>query len=220
MDSKLNPSVANMAGIPYECVWDLLPAAYGGHGDNALSITAGPRTDLFTDPRGEITIANSPRLLFAPKGDCTLRAKVSVEFASTYDAGVLLVYSDSRRWAKLCFEFSPQGQPMVVSVVNKGESDDCNSVTITGRTVHLRLARLANAFAFHYSLDGKLWHLVRYFNLYPHGTNLLGAAKFDGENAPIQIGFSSQSPTGEGCTATFQDIVFADDTLGNIRSGE
>jgi hypothetical protein len=36
-------------------------------------------------------------------------------------------------WAKLCFELSPQHQPMIVSVVTWGTSGDCNAAPSTGR---------------------------------------------------------------------------------------
>ena len=57
-------------------------------------------------------------------------------------------------WAKLCFEYSPQREPMVVSVVTRGLSDDCNSFVVDGATVWLRIARVGSAFAFHASTDG------------------------------------------------------------------
>lgn len=194
----------SISNIPYSLDWQVpaLGAAFAG---DTLSITAGPKTDLFTDPRGLITIANSPRLMFAPQGDFMLSATVTVPFAATYDAGVLVAFVDEAHWSKLCFEFSPQGQPMIVSVVNKGDSDDCNSVIIASNTVHLRLTRAGGAFAFHYSTDKRFWHFVRYFNL-----GIEGAA----------VGFSSQSPTGEGCTATFEDIRFETRAPADLRNGE
>jgi len=173
-----------------------------------LMLTAGPGTDLFTDPRGAVNSANSPMALFATQGDFLLSAKVCVAFEKTYDAGVLLVYLDKQHWGKLCFELSPQGQRMVVSVVTKGDSDDCNARVIDGEAVYLRLARIDNAFAFHYSLDGtaKSWQMVRYFSL-------------GGEPGSGRIGFSSQSPTGKGCLVRFESIRFKQRTLRDIRSG-
>ena len=44
-----------------------------------------------------------------PAGDFQLSARVRVGFRSTFDAGVLLLWLDRAYWAKLCFEFSPQG---------------------------------------------------------------------------------------------------------------
>ncbi len=194
----------SIPAIPYTLVWQT-PALDAKFIDDKLSITAGPRTDLFNDPRGLLTIANTPRLMFRPEGNFMLSTKVTVPFASTYDAGVLVAFADAAHWGKLCFEFSPQGQPMIVSVVNKGDSDDCNSVVIAGHTVHLRLARIGRAFAFHYSIDGRFWHFTRYFNL-----GVEDAA----------IGFSSQSPTGSGCASIFEDIRFEARAPADIRSGE
>lgn len=204
MISNQKLKMVSIPAIPHPLSWQV-PALGAQFSSDTLSITAGPKTDLFTDPRGLITIANSPRLMFNPQGDFMLRATVTVPFVATYDAGVLVAFIDDTHWAKLCFEFSPQGQPMIVSVVNKNDSDDCNSVIIAGNTVHLRLTRAGRAFAFHYSTDTRFWHFVRYFNL-----GVEGAA----------VGFSSQSPTGEGCTATFEDIRFEPRAPADIRNGE
>jgi regulation of enolase protein 1 (concanavalin A-like superfamily) len=190
--------------MPQALSWHATPQTWALD-DAHLRITAGPRTDLFTDPRSKVAIANSPRLAFDASGDCLLSTRVSVAFAATYDAGVLVAYADAQHWAKLCFEFSPQRQPMIVSVVTRGDSDDCNSVVIEGNMTWLRLAKLDNACAFHYSLDGAYWRFVRYFNL--------GMAR-------TSIGFSAQSPTGDGCEAIFEHIRFEARALSDLRSGE
>ena len=44
---------------------------------------------------------------------------------------------------------------MIVSVVTRGVSDDCNSQTVETGEAWLRLARLDGAFAFHASQDGE-----------------------------------------------------------------
>jgi hypothetical protein len=194
-----------LESLPAPLLWEMTPV--GWHSDGPLlTISAGAHTDLFTSPAGDGASANSPRLLFRPDhNDFVLSARVQVNFASTFDAGVLLIYGDERRWAKLCFEYSPQCEPMVVSVVNREVSDDCNSVIIDGNMVYLRIARMGPAYAFHYSLDGIFWRMVRHFTL--------GA----GDHA---VGFSCQSPTGAGCTADFSDVRFAAHRLGDLRSGE
>src|SRR5436190_1005989 len=80
-------------------------------GAGTLSISAGPRTDLFVDPAGSIStgLERPPMLVCEPSGDFTLSARVGVDFASTYDAGVLVLFRDELCWAKLCFERSPNG---------------------------------------------------------------------------------------------------------------
>lgn len=192
--------------LPSELTWQTLPQSWKVEQDHTLTMTAGEITDLFTDPRGNFSINNSPKALFTPpSGNFVLSANVSVDFKATFDAGVLLLYENEETWAKLCFEFSPQQQPMVVSVVNRGFSDDCNSVPIEGNHVYLRIARIAFTFAFHYSTDRKFWHLVRYFGL--------------GDLHNLQVGFSTQSPTGQGCTAIFSDISYDAKTLKDIRNG-
>lgn len=173
--------------------------------DGALLGVAGPETDLFIDPAGGVPVLIAPSLLgAAPPGDFQLRARVSVEFAATYDAGVLLLWTDDRTWAKLCFEFSPQRQPMIVSVVTRGMSDDANGFLVEGESVWLRIAKRGPAWAFHASVDGTVWQLVRHFRL--------------GSETP-EIGFEVQSPLGAGCTATFTQIAVRGDPLADLRDG-
>jgi regulation of enolase protein 1 (concanavalin A-like superfamily) len=174
--------------------------------NGVLQIVAPGKTDLFVDPAGGMVKDDSPRAVFAPDLQFTLSAHVRVDFAATYDAGVLVLCADGLHWAKLCFEYSPQGEPMVVSVVTNGVSDDCNSVPLTRTDIYLRVTRLGQAFAFHYSEDGKFWRMVRYFAL--HQTNNL------------RVGFSSQSPTGDGCRAAFSEIGYRPVPVQDVRSGE
>lgn len=191
---------------PAELVWENPPQAWKCE-QQTLSITAGAQTDLFTDPAGTVVVNSSPRAIFSPTaGDFLLSAKVEVGFQSTFDAGVLMLYHNAEYWAKLCFEYSPQRQPMVVSVINRGVSDDCNSVVINGNVVYLRIAKIGKTFAFHYSLDGRYWHFVRYFTF--------------GIADAVRIGFSSQAPTGEGCTAMFSEVAYTQTTLKDTRNGE
>ena len=211
-----------LTSMPLDLRWEVPPVDWAGDGDAALTITAGPRTDLFVDPRGiDAPTLNAPRLLGSPDAagsgagasdgvdgdDFLLGARVRVGFSATYDAGVLLVYADERSWAKLCFEYSTEGRPMIVSVVTRGVSDDANAFEVDGDQVWLRVARLGPAYAFHASTDGATWRLIRHFALAPGGQ-------------PPRIGFEAQSPTGDGCTATFERIRFARERLGDLRSGE
>lgn len=172
---------------------------------DTLKLRAGPRTDWFIDPTGDAVTYNAPALVSPADGPWMLSANVSATHKSTFDAAVLVVHITPTRWAKLCLELSPQKEVMVVSVVTREESDDCNSVVIEASEVHLRAARLGRAFAFHYSLDRAIWHMVRYFSL--------------GDADTVELGFLAQSPTGKGCTATFRDIRFVPELLKDVRSG-
>ena len=175
--------------------------------EERLTIVAGPRTDLFCSPEGAQRSDNSPAALFVSNDrDFLLRARVHVDHVATFDAGVLQIRADEERWAKLCFELSPAGAPMVVSVVTRGTSDDCNSIVVNSSALYLRIARRGDAFAFHWSVDGKRWDLVRHFTL--------------GQVSELRVGFSAQSPTGEGCRCQFSEARYDAARLADIRDGE
>lgn len=196
----------HLAPIPAALLWDVPAADHELQADGSLQMTSAPRTDLFVDPRGAVDMTNSTRLLFRPDEIFMLSAHARGDLVATYDAAVLMLYMDDRHWAKLCLELSPQGQPMIVSVVTNGVSDDCNSVVLDSAAAYLRVAGLGTAFALHYSLDGATWHFVRYFALQ--------------HSAGLRAGFSVQSPTGDGCTVTFSEIRYKTTLLGDLRSGE
>lgn len=195
-----------LPAIPAPLRWQGAPQRWALEGDAAFTATSGGKTDWFIDPEVSVRVHNAPALLFAAQAPCQLRARVTVEAEATFDAGVLTVRQSEDVWAKLCFERSPQGQLMIVSVVTKGVSDDCNSILVDGSTVYLRLSKLEQSYAFHYSLDGTAWNMVRYFSL--------------GGQQDVEIGFLVQSPTGEGCTVRFSEIAYKPEKLLNLRSGE
>jgi uncharacterized protein len=178
----------------------------------AVMATAAAHSDIFIDP-GSGAPLNAESMLNAvtllgvpPEGDFQLSARVSVGFAATYDAGVLLLWFDERHWAKLCFEFSPDAEPMIVSVVTRGVSDDANAFPVDGRSVWLRVSRIDHAFACHASLDGRTWRMIRFFTV-------------DDVASQASLGFEAQSPTGDGCTVTFDDVRFSQQRLGDLRDG-
>ena len=176
--------------------------------DGALTVTAGPATDLFIDPAAtDVAVPNVGRLVAPVASDFILSAELEVDFAAQFDAGVLFVEYDELHWFKLCFEYTPLLQPSVVTVVTRGTSDDSNSWLVDGNRVRLRVARVGTAFALHSSFDGVRWDLARYFTLgIPAGSE-------------VRVGFLSQSPLGEGCRTVFRDIRFSQETLADTRDG-
>jgi regulation of enolase protein 1 (concanavalin A-like superfamily) len=179
---------------------------------NAVVATAPAHTDLYVNPAGDDSgdaesLLNAATLLGVPPvGDFQFSARVTVDFQAQYDAGVLLLWLDQRYWAKFCFEFSPAAEPMVVSVVTREVSDDANAFTVPDRSVRLRISRVGRVYAFHASTDATTWQLIRAFSL--------------GEDTgDHQLGFEAQSPTGDGCTVTFDDLHFVQETLTELRDG-
>ncbi|HEY1318207.1 MAG TPA: DUF1349 domain-containing protein [Gaiella sp.] len=192
-------------GLPMPLRWLRPPQDWQVTGSR-LTIEAGGATDWFADPADAAhLLSNAPALLATTSGDFLLSARVTVAFASVFDAGVLMVHVDERCWAKLCLEYSPQAEPTIVSVVTNGSSDDANGVLASGNEAWLRIARIGSAFAFHASRDGARWELVRYFRL--------------GSGDEVRIGFEAQSPTGEGCVATFDEVRFEARRLRDLRGG-
>jgi uncharacterized protein len=174
--------------------------------DGALRLVAPARTDWVSDAATGDRFLSAPAIGFTAPEVYILSARVRPAFAGTFDAGVLMAYQDESTWAKLCFEYSPQRQPMVVSVVTREESDDCNSVPVSQEWVDFRIARNGRTFAFHYSLDGKYWHFVRLF--------ALGRA-----DATMRTGFLAQSPMGEGSHTVFSNVRYEERQLTDYRDG-
>jgi regulation of enolase protein 1 (concanavalin A-like superfamily) len=196
----------HLAAIPAGLSWRHNPVAWNVGAEERLTIQAGAATDWFSDPAGATPKDDAPGALFTSRDQrFTLSARVQAAFAATFDAGALLARVSDEVWAKLCFEYSPQRQPMVVSVVTRSVSDDCNSTPLMGDSVFLRISRREAILAFHYSLDGVVWELVRYFTL--------------GDPAQMELGFSAQSPTGSGCAAVFSEIRYSASAVSDLRSG-
>jgi uncharacterized protein len=161
-------------------------------------------SDHFFDPVGSDRRANSPAWISSIEAPATLVARVSVDFQATFDAGVILVFHRRDRWAKLCFERSPTGASMVVSVVTKGRSDDANAFEVADASLWLRISALGTAYAFHASLDGERWRLIRLFDL--------------GHTARAHLGLSAQAPMGNGCAVTFENVSLHPSVVSDVRA--
>lgn len=191
--------------IPVSLRWDGAGAGSYVTDDDGFTITAGPQTDLFIDPQRTAATVNAPRLLACGKGDFLLSAHVRVDFSRPRDAGALLVWHSDRAWAKLGLELSAQGEAEIASVVTRGTSDHSSGFVVGGGEVWLRVARVGGAYAFHASVDGTYWRLVRLFSLYA-------------SDAP-SYGFAAQSPDTEGCAVTFRAISYEQRRLAELHDG-
>jgi regulation of enolase protein 1 (concanavalin A-like superfamily) len=191
--------------LPMAFEWQVAPADWTVGLDGTLHIVAGPRTDLFLDPAGGPAQLGAPRLMAAVEGDFQFSAYVKADLQATFDAGALVLYAADNTWVKLALERSPQDEPMVVSVVTRGLSDDANGRAVAGGSVWLRISRMGAACALHASDDGVHWDLVRHF-------------AFAVADA-LTVGFLAQSPTGEGCAATFDGLDYVAKTLSDRRDG-
>ncbi|GIJ08477.1 DUF1349 domain-containing protein [Micromonospora andamanensis] len=169
-------------------------------------LRASARTDWFVDPAGGEPTGSAPLVLTPIDGDFQLSALVEAPLAETYDAVTLFVHGGATTWAKLALERSPDGTDMIVTVVTRKVSDDANGVGVSkpGRS-WLRISRMGAVYAFHHSDDGAHWALTRLFTL--------------GPVAGHRVGFSVQSPMGDGLSARVTDIRITATTLADARSG-
>lgn len=152
------------------------------------------------------TLTNAPFFYTEVSGDFVMRVKVAHDFKDTYDSASIMVLKDLTVWAKACFELTDFNTHAVVSVVTNQTSDDANGCNISGREVWLQAARSGNSFAFHYSIDGNKFDMMRFFNLPAEET--------------IKVGLLAQAPTGDGGERIYQNYSLERRTVKNIRTGE
>lgn len=99
----------------------------------------------------------------------------------------------------------PCRKPAVVSVVTNRISDDCNGPVMEGNSVWFQVSGVDDCFAFHYSVDGKEYQMVRVFTL-PVGKN-------------VKVGFEAQAPMGEGGNRYYSEISIENKRVQNVRAG-
>jgi regulation of enolase protein 1 (concanavalin A-like superfamily) len=196
-----------LPGFPFPLEYSGNPPLEAELAGASLKVAAAAGTDLFIDPAADGTPPpDAGRLTGLPADrDFTLSARVSVDFGSVFDAGALLLHVTEHRWAKVCYELSPQRRPTAVAVVTRTTSDDSHSFATQGEPLWLRITRKGRAWAFHASQDSDLWHLLRYFTL--------------GEASGARVGFMAQSPKGWGCTAVFDQIAYRTGSPSDLRDG-
>ena len=181
--------------------------------NDALVLYAPPNSDYFysryvdTDPAKVSGVSyNAPFFHTKVTGDFVMRVQVSHDFLTTYDAASIMVMQDLKVWAKACFEKTDFDTHAVVSVVTDHISDDANGCNIQGNSVWLQAARVDTHFAFHYSLDGEQFDMMRYFSL-PAG-------------ADVMVGLVPQSPAGKGGDRVYRNFSLHPITLQNLRAGK
>lgn len=178
--------------------WEPLPS--GG-----VRVFAPAETDYFQNPNGEGGRDSAPLLWVPVEGDFVAQAHVRPTFASTYDAGALMVRHDERHWAKLCFESTDLGTHAAVSVVTNELSDDANGADLEAKAIWLQIVRQGDLFGMHYSPDGQAWRMVRYFAL-PLPPQ-------------VKVGLVAQSPVGPGTSVEFYRFIIESRRVANMRAG-
>jgi regulation of enolase protein 1 (concanavalin A-like superfamily) len=175
-----------------------------------MDFRVGAKKDFFCDPNDNKLSNNTAPILLAQVDNTkpfTLVAKVTPGFTAKglYNAGVLYVYVNDRRWQKHCFEQDERGHHRMVSVRTLGTSDDNNHDVVTAPTAYMKISSDTRTVGSYYSLDNKTWQLVRlYKNDYP---------------ATLWAGVSAQCPIDTGTTSHFENISLTQNSVADFRLG-
>ena len=147
-----------------ELAWHVPPLEPAELGGTSIAFAAGPRTDLFTDPAGAEPQAGAPLLLGGPMGDFQLKRS---RLGQRSRRRSMLLRSSSMpprpRGGNWRSSTPRSASRTIVSVVTRGVSDDANASSSRSRTPGCASRERERRFAFHASLDGLWWSLVRYF---------------------------------------------------------
>lgn len=180
---------------------------------NRIEIDAPGQTDFFCGVIDECeegflpeSLCNAPYYYTEVEGDFVLKVKVSHDFKDTYDSASVMVMKNNACWAKCCYELTDFGTHAAVSVVTKGASDDANGCNLEGNTAWLQVARVGNNFAFHYSMDGENFYMMRYFYL--------------PVDSVVKVGLLAQAPIGDGGVRVYENLSIEKTTVKNIRAGK
>ena len=185
--------------------WFNLPSKWEPLSDGGIRVFAPAKTDYFQNPNGEKGTDSAPLLWVPIRGDFVAQAHVRPTFASTYDAGALVVRHDATHWVKLCFEGTDLGTHAAVSVVTNDLSDDANGVDLEAEAIWLQIVRQGSLFGMHYSTDGGKWRMVRYFAL--------------ALPPQVKVGLVAQSPMGPGTSVDFHSFTIESRRVKNMRAG-
>lgn len=172
-----------------------------------LVLKSQAKSDYFNEPDGKLSYSTAPLLLTKIDNSqpFTFTAKVTPAFVDTYDAGAMYVFLHKNWWFKFAFERDELRRTRAVTVRTIGTSDDNNHDVIDSTSVYMKISSDTKTIGFYYSLDQKAWQLVRLFqNDYPRET---------------WIGVSTQSPIGNGTSATFEAFSLTKKSIKDFRMG-
>jgi regulation of enolase protein 1 (concanavalin A-like superfamily) len=175
--------------------------------DGKLIFKCRAKNDNFNDPDGKLSNSTAPVLLTKIDNSkpFTFIAKVTPSFNDMYDAGTMYIYLNSKQWFKFAFERDERKRTRMVTVRTIETSDDNNHDPVDSASVFMKMSSDTKTIGFYYSLDKENWQLVRLFrNAYPTET---------------WIGVSTQSPIGNGTSATFEECSLTQSSVKDFRMG-
>lgn len=123
-------------------------------------------------------------------GEFTFQVCVEGEFTTLYDQAGLMLLQDEAHWLKAGIEYN-DAQPMIGSVLTNPRSDWATGIfTGNPRRFWLRLTRLADCLRLQYSIDGKVWPLLRLAPFSPSERCFIGVMCCTPERQGLAVRFS------------------------------
>ena len=195
-------------------VWDFTESRNGAkeqtnqNAGGKIEITSGAETDFFIEPgTPPYDKSNAPLLLKTVDNTkpFTFSFKTTPVLNVKYDAGMAFIFIDNKSWLKFAFEADERMNKRLVTVKTKDFSDDNNHDAVNSPSVYLKISSDTKVVGFYYSIDGKVWQLVRVFK---------------NEYTPeLKNGIGAQSPVGKGNKAVFEDLQFSQQSVKDFRMG-
>lgn len=195
----------HLDGIPFPLHFRNQPLRFRQQ-QGAITLVAGPKTDMFRDPNVTYNTDNAPELLFQPDSDFVFSVAIEHDFAAKWDGGALLLWADDHNWIKFCYEKDYTGARRVVTVVTREISDDCNSTAYTTNKIWYKIAKAGKVITLYCSQDGRHWLLVRH-------------CQFEAPQGCL-LGLMAQSPTGQQCAVRFSNWLYEAKTIKDPYTGE
>jgi regulation of enolase protein 1 (concanavalin A-like superfamily) len=174
--------------------WYHEPPRWQIDGDT-LTLTTAPQTDFWRPPDGAAAKDNGHFWAQPVAGNFTARVKVVGAYRDLYDQAGLMLRLDDANWLKCGIELY-EGRQHVSAVVTRDYSDWAVALPASQpAALWVRLKRQGTDIQIHYSLDGKLYHLLRHA-YFP------SAEQF-------QVGIMAASPQGPGFEVRFEGFGIA-----------
>lgn len=173
--------------------WFNEPTSWTAEGDDALTVTTDPDTDLWRTTHHGFVRDTGHVFGAAQDGDFTLTATFAGDYHEQYDQAGLAIRLDAGNWLKTGIELV-DGHQQISAVVTRGFSDWSVAPVPDPRSVTIKADRTGDTVTVTYGLDGAA------------PATLLRLAYFPPDSS-VLAGVMAASPTGRGFRTAFTDIA-------------
>jgi regulation of enolase protein 1 (concanavalin A-like superfamily) len=164
-----------------------------GENNGVITATAAPKTDFWRETHSNHITNNGHFYYQEMSGDFTMQVKISGKYKSLYDQAGMMVRLDDLNWMKCGVEYFNDRQH--ASAVITRDFSDWSVLPLLANTpaIWMRVIRCGNALEVHYSLAGTNYTMLRQGYFPPV--------------ASVQAGLMIAAPTGDGFSATFENLT-------------